>query len=208
MRLVGRDLHHGPLAEPCRLLAQLANDVVVGRAVREQVLVQGVVEGRELRLAGACKLIVDSLSTMSIDAWARTVWDYHHVGHALRKADCIIVLGSHDTRVAERGAELYLAGWAPLVLMSGGLGSLTSGMWTRPEAEVFADIALGMGVPRDALLLESRSTNTGENVELSRRLLAERGRPAALARSPCRSPTWSGARSRRSACAGPSSSSS
>ena len=112
---------------------------------------------------------------MSIDAWARTVWDYHHVGHALRKADCIIVLGSHDTRVAERGAELYLAGWAPLVLMSGGLGSLTSGMWTRPEAEVFADIALGMGVPRDALLLESRSTNTGENVELSRRLLAERG---------------------------------
>jgi uncharacterized SAM-binding protein YcdF (DUF218 family) len=108
---------------------------------------------------------------MSIDAWARTVWDYHHVG----KADCIFVLGSHDTRVAERGAELYLAGWAPLVLMSGGLGSLTSGMWTRPEAEVFADMALGMGVPRDALLLESRSTNTGENVELSRRLLTEKG---------------------------------
>ncbi|MFI5170632.1 MAG: YdcF family protein, partial [Vicinamibacterales bacterium] len=65
--------------------------------------------------------------------------------------------------------------WAPLVLMSGGLGSLTSGMWTRPEAEVFADMALGMGVPRDALLLESRSTNTGENVELSRRLLTEKG---------------------------------
>ena len=112
---------------------------------------------------------------MSVEAWARTVWDYHHVGHALRKADCIIVLGSHDTRVAERGAELYLAGWAPLVVMSGGLGSLTSGMWTRPEAEVFADVAAARGVPRDALLLESRSTNTGENVELSRRLLAERG---------------------------------
>jgi uncharacterized SAM-binding protein YcdF (DUF218 family) len=111
----------------------------------------------------------------SVEAWARTIWDYHHVGHALRKADCIIVLGSHDTRVAERGAELYLAGWAPLVVMSGGLGSLTSGMWTRPEAEVFADVAAARGVPRDALLLESRSTNTGENVELSRRLLAERG---------------------------------
>jgi uncharacterized SAM-binding protein YcdF (DUF218 family) len=112
---------------------------------------------------------------MSVDAWARAVWDYHHVGHALRKADCIIVLGSHDTRVAERGAELWLEGWAPVVVMSGGLGSLTSGMWTRPEAEVFADVALGMGVPHDRMLLESRSTNTGENVELSRRLLAERG---------------------------------
>ena len=112
---------------------------------------------------------------MSVEAWARAVWDYHHVGHALRKADCIIVLGSHDTRVAERGAELFLDGWAPLVVMSGGLGSLTSGMWTRPEAEVFADVAAARGVPREKLLLESRSTNTGENVELSRRLLAERG---------------------------------
>ena len=112
---------------------------------------------------------------MSVDAWARTVWDYHHVGHALHKADCILVLGSHDTRVAERGAELWLEGWAPTVVMSGGLGSLTSGIWTRPEAEVFADVALGMGVPHDRMLLESRSTNTGENVEFSRRLLAARG---------------------------------
>ena len=39
---------------------------------------------------------------MSVEAWARTVWDYHHVGHELRKADCVIALGSHDTRVAER----------------------------------------------------------------------------------------------------------
>jgi uncharacterized SAM-binding protein YcdF (DUF218 family) len=112
---------------------------------------------------------------MSVDAWARTVWDYHKVGHALRHADCIVALGSHDTRVAERAAELYLAGWAPLVVMSGGLGSLTSGLWTRPEAEVFADVAVSMGVPRERLLLESRSTNTGENVSFTRRLLAERG---------------------------------
>jgi uncharacterized SAM-binding protein YcdF (DUF218 family) len=112
---------------------------------------------------------------MSVEAWARTVWDYHHVGHELRKADCVIALGSRDTRVAERAAELYLAGWAPLVVMSGGLGSLTSGMWTRPEAEVFADAAAARGVPREAMLLESRSTNTGENVQLSRLLLAERG---------------------------------
>jgi uncharacterized SAM-binding protein YcdF (DUF218 family) len=36
-------------------------------------------------------------------------------------------------------------------------------------------VAAARGVPREKLLLESRSTNTGENVELSRRLLAERG---------------------------------
>ena len=113
------------------------------------------------------------MACVSVEVWARILWDYHHVGHALEKADCIIVLGSHDTRVAERGAQLLLAGWAPLLLFSGHLGSLTSGMWTRSEAEVFADVAAGMGVPRDRMLIENRSTNTGENVEFSRRLLVD-----------------------------------
>ena len=112
---------------------------------------------------------------MSVDNWARTLWDYHHVHHHLEKADCVIVLGSHDTRVAERGAEVFLGGWAPLVVCSGHLGSLTSGMWSRPEAEVFADVAVARGVPRDRILIESRSTNTGENVDFSKRLLAEKG---------------------------------
>jgi uncharacterized SAM-binding protein YcdF (DUF218 family) len=112
---------------------------------------------------------------MSIDDWARTLWDYHHVGHTLEKADCIIALGSHDTRVAERAADVSLEGWAPLLVCSGHLGALTRTMWTRPEAEIFADVAVARGVPRDRILIESGSTNTGENVDFSRRLLAERG---------------------------------
>ena len=112
---------------------------------------------------------------MSIDDWARTVWDYHHVQHALEQADCIIVLGSHDTRVAERGAEVFIGGWAPILVFSGHLGALTSAMWTRSEAEIFADVAVGCGVPRDRILVETRSTNTAENVDFSRQLLAERG---------------------------------
>jgi uncharacterized SAM-binding protein YcdF (DUF218 family) len=112
---------------------------------------------------------------MGLDDWARVVWDYHHVHHVLRKADCIVALGSHDTRVAERAAELFLEGWAPLLLCSGHLGSLTSGMWGRSEAEIFAEIAALRGVPRDRIRLETRSTNTGENVDFTRQLLAERG---------------------------------
>lgn len=112
---------------------------------------------------------------MSIDRCARLVWDYHHVGHTLAAADCILVLGSHDTRVAERGAEVFLAGYAPLVVFSGNLGALTSGVWDRPEAEIFADVAAARGVPRERMLIEARSTNTGENVDFSRRLLSEHG---------------------------------
>lgn len=118
---------------------------------------------------------------MSVEAWARALWDYHHVGHSLRKADCIIGLGSHDTRVAERAAELWREGWAPLVVFSGHLGSLTSGTWTRSEAEVFADAAAAKGVPRERILTEARSTNTGENVDFSRQLLTERGIPVSRA---------------------------
>ena len=114
---------------------------------------------------------------MGIDDWARLVWDYHHVHHALAKADCVIALGSHDTRVAERAADVLLEGWAPLLVCSGHLGGLTSGMWTRSEAEIFADVAVGRGVPRERILIESRSTNTGENVDFSRQLLAESGIP-------------------------------
>jgi len=113
--------------------------------------------------------------TTSIDRDARIIWDYHHVHHAVAPAECIIVLGSHDTRVAERGADLFLAGWAPLIVFSGNLGALTREIWDRPEAEIFAEVAAARGVPRERMLLEPRSTNTAENVRFTRALLAERG---------------------------------
>ena len=106
---------------------------------------------------------------------AQVLWDYHHVGHVLAPAEAIMVLCSHDTRVAERGAELFLAGMAPLLILSGGLGTITRQLMTTSEAEAFADIAAKAGVPRACMLLEDKSTNTGENVAFTRRLLAERG---------------------------------
>src|SRR6185295_9268426 len=90
-------------------------------------------------------------------------------------ADAVLVLCSHDTFVAARGAELYLQGWAPLLIFSGGLGSITRRVWSEPEADLFARIAAEMGVPRDRMLIENRSTNTGENVLFTKQLIAERG---------------------------------
>ena len=104
-----------------------------------------------------------------------TVWNYHQLHHPLSKADVILVLCSHDTIVAERGAEVYLQGWAPLLVFSGGLGAITRKIWNEPEAELFARIAIERGVPKEKILIENKSTNTGENVQFSRQLLAERG---------------------------------
>ena len=109
-----------------------------------------------------------------IRALAQKIWDYHQLNHELSKAGAILVLCSYDKAVAERGAQLWLDGWAPLLIFSGGLGSITSRLWREPEADQFAQIAVGMGVPTDSILTENRSTNTGENILFTKRLLAER----------------------------------
>ena len=103
------------------------------------------------------------------------IWDYHHLDHQLSPSDAILVLCSHDTAVAACGAELFLQGWAPLLIFAGGLGAITRRLWREPEADQFARIAVGMGVPEDRILIENRSTNTGENVLFTKRLLAGKG---------------------------------
>jgi len=108
-------------------------------------------------------------------ALAQTIWNYHRMNHPLARVDCILVLGTYDIVVAERGAQLFLDGWAPLLVISGGLGAITGSMWEEAEAQKFARIAMAMGVPGDSILLEERSTNTGENILFTKRLLSERG---------------------------------
>lgn len=110
-----------------------------------------------------------------IDILAERVWAYHRMNHPLQHADAILVLCSHDKSVAERGAQLFLEGWAPLLIFSGGLGVITKGLWSEPEADQFAQIALTMGIPKDRILVENQSTNTGENVLFTRRLLEQQG---------------------------------
>lgn len=103
------------------------------------------------------------------------LWRYHQLNHELVPSDAILVLCSHDTAVARRGAQVFLEGWAPLLIFSGGQGAITSRLWGEPEADLFARIAMDLGVPPDRVLVENRSTNTGENVLFTRRLLAARG---------------------------------
>jgi uncharacterized SAM-binding protein YcdF (DUF218 family) len=105
---------------------------------------------------------------------AKKLWNYHQLHHTLEPSDCILVLGSMDTRTAERGADVYLQGYAPIILFSGGLGKLTKNMWSGTEADLFATIALDKGVPREAIFIENKSTNTGENILFTQQLLQEK----------------------------------
>ena len=105
---------------------------------------------------------------------AKILWDYHLMKHNPENADAILVLGSHDLRVANRGAELYHEGLAPILIFSGGLGNFTQGMWKEPEADQFARIAIEKGVPEEAIIIENKSTNTGENILFTQQILKEK----------------------------------
>jgi uncharacterized SAM-binding protein YcdF (DUF218 family) len=103
----------------------------------------------------------------------RTLWDFHVIDDGPVKADMLLVLGSHDMRVADRAAELYVIEHAaPLVVATGGAGKVTSAEWARSEGEIYADKMETNGVPRGAILIESEAANTGDNFEFSKKLLA------------------------------------
>src|SRR5690606_3141694 len=103
------------------------------------------------------------------------LWNHLRLGLPPVPADGMLVFGSNDLRVASHAADLYLRGFAPWILFSGARGRMTE-HWERTEAEEMARVARGHGVPDEAILIENRATNTGENIRYSKELLEEKGR--------------------------------
>lgn len=108
-------------------------------------------------------------------ACAQVLWDYLCLHQPPKKADCIVGFGCYNEDIPRRAAQLYRDGFAPWVLFTGGLGRNTAQMWTESEAERFGRIVLSEGVPENALLLETESTNTAENIAYTRDLLTQKG---------------------------------
>ncbi|AKM82508.1 MAG: hypothetical protein UT28_C0001G0716 [Berkelbacteria bacterium GW2011_GWE1_39_12] len=112
-----------------------------------------------------------------IDRLGKIIWEYHHLNQPLVKAGAIFVLGSIDKTVGEYAAELFLKGYAPLMIFSGGMAhnnDLLSTGWNKSEAEVLSEIAIEKGVPKEKIILETNASNTSENINFVKKLLAER----------------------------------
>ncbi|MFJ4741022.1 YdcF family protein [Streptomyces sp. NPDC088775] len=113
--------------------------------------------------------------------WAKLIWDYHQMHHDLRPADAAIGLGSHDLGVATHSAELYRAGLFPTLVFTGGNSPTTAKVFPQGEAVHFRKHAIELGVPAEAILLEPNAANTGQNITLSREVLAATGiRPSTV----------------------------
>jgi uncharacterized SAM-binding protein YcdF (DUF218 family) len=112
-----------------------------------------------------------------VTKYAKVIWEYHHMHQDLKKADVLLVLGSHDLRVPEYAAKLFKEGLAPIVIISGGTAhndDLLSTGWNMTEAEKFSQIMQSLGVPHDKIVLETSAKNTGDNFELSKKLAEEK----------------------------------
>lgn len=109
---------------------------------------------------------------------ARIIWDYLQLRHQPIPADLIVALGTNDLRVAEFAAALYHRGFGRRLVCTGGIAhqnDLLATSWDRSEAEMFACAAERRGVPRENILMETRATNTAENIRFARAVVEEAG---------------------------------
>jgi uncharacterized SAM-binding protein YcdF (DUF218 family) len=134
-----------------------------------------LVKRKSMMLALAILLIVFAILAMlywRVDARSRV--------DDARRADAIIVLGSAVwsgerpspslAARAQHAIELYQAGYAPYLILCGGLGGNPPS-----EAEAMRRLAIGAGVPERALILEDQSHSTEENLANAKKLMDARG---------------------------------
>ena len=103
------------------------------------------------------------------------------------QADIIFVPGNSYPYMAEKAAELYMAGMAPVILPSGKY-SISYGKFSgviderkkynenyETEWEFLKDVLIQNGVPAEAILKEDQATFTWENAKFSRKVTDQAG---------------------------------
>ncbi|MBI4835663.1 MAG: YdcF family protein [Candidatus Abawacabacteria bacterium] len=104
------------------------------------------------------------------------LWDYLAVDDSnhLKPADIIFVFGGPEEVKAHKAAELFKAGLAPLIIFTGDTQKALVATPHTSESVRDAEIAMRLGVPRAAILIENTSINTPQNVLNARAILAKR----------------------------------
>lgn len=90
-------------------------------------------------------------------------------------ADIVLAMGGSDLQVADTAAQAFFRHQARWLVCTGGFGKDTAGVLADPESVLYARRCVELGVPEDRILVECRSTNSGENFRFARALLEERG---------------------------------
>jgi len=102
----------------------------------------------------------------------QAITDFIFIEDKPEKADIILVPGGSSPELMEKACELLLAGYAPLLLPSGGPNKKI----TEYEAEwdYFLDIAKKKGISENSILKENKATNTFENAIFSKEVVKKK----------------------------------
>jgi uncharacterized SAM-binding protein YcdF (DUF218 family) len=106
---------------------------------------------------------------------AMLIWDYHRMGHERRPCSAAIDLGSHDLGVATTAVVLHRAGLFPVVVFSGGNSPTTRARFPCGEGVHYREHTPSLGGANEAILVEPKAGNTGQNITFSRELLTKAG---------------------------------
>lgn len=108
-------------------------------------------------------------AALALDVWGGTQQDPQGTWDAIVVPGCAVrhdgQAGGALSRRTSRAAELFHAGVAPVLVLTGGIGR-----YPPAEAIAAAQVATMLGVPEPSIVLESRSSTTAENAAFAAEL--------------------------------------
>lgn len=114
------------------------------------------------------------LTTTEINDAVR-IWNYHQMHHLPRACSAAICLGGPDPGIPDLAVELFRRELFPVVVFTGANSPDTVEWYPEGEALGLRERAIELGIPEASILVETEATNTGQNIELSRKVLADAG---------------------------------
>jgi len=103
------------------------------------------------------------------------IWDYMKLNQDIEKCDLIIGCGCANLDIPLKCVQLFKSGYGKKILFAGGVGKITKEKFNKPEALIYQEIALENGIDKKDILIEDKSTNTGDNFRFSLEVLKKNG---------------------------------
>ncbi len=118
--------------------------------------------------------LVDNILTSQYDSKKQKLFNdaYNYLSEedVPQKSDLIFVFGAKQMFRIEKAVDLYKQGYAPRIMVSGRSPSYENTAIIS-EAEIYAELAVKRGVPKEDIFLEKESITVPDNVKRSLNLL-------------------------------------